>query len=151
MRLQQATRCALFAVLELAQDPERQISAPDIAEKYGISANHLAKVLRDLVRAGLVESMRGAGGGYRFCGNAKRVTLYEVVHMFEDIGGTPGQRTEAGDSSEIGRALGQVMSEIDAIAVSTLKSITLATLLKLMRRDAAGKGVSPSPKDPAIA
>jgi Rrf2 family protein len=128
--------------LELAQDPDRQISAPDIAGKYGISANHLAKVLRDLVRAGLVESMRGAGGGYRFCGNAKRVTLYEVVHMFEDIGGTPGQRPEAGDNSDIGRALGQVMNEIDETAVSTLKSITLATLLKLMQRNAAGKGAS---------
>jgi Rrf2 family protein len=139
VRLQQATRCALFAVLELAQDPDRQISAPDIAEKYGISANHLAKVLRDLVRAGLVESMRGAGGGYRFCGNAKRITLYEVVHMFEDIGGRPGGRPEGGDSSDIGRALGQVMNEIDETAVSTLKSITLATLLKLIHRNAAGK------------
>jgi Rrf2 family protein len=151
VRLQQATRCALFAVLELAQDPERQISAPDIAEKYGISANHLAKVLRDLVRAGLVESMRGAGGGYRFCGNAKRVTLYEVVHMFEDIGSNTGRRSEGGDSSDIGRALGQVMNEIDETAVSTLKSITLATLLKLIRRDAAGKTGPRSKKKSATA
>jgi len=135
MRLQKATRCALFAVLELAQDSERQISAADIAEKYGISANHLAKVLRDLARAGLVESMRGAGGGYRFSGNAKRVTLYEVVKMFEDVG--QGSRPEAGDESPIGQALNQVTTEIDEIAVSTLKSITLATLLKLMHRMAA--------------
>ena len=144
MRLQQATRCALFAILELAQDPDRQISAPDIAEKYEISANHLAKVLRDLVRAGLVESMRGAGGGYRFSGNAKRVTLYEVVHMFEDIGGKPRQRLEGGDSSDIGRALGQVMNEIDETAVSTLKSITLATLLKLIHRNDADQAGPPS-------
>jgi len=135
VRLQKATRCALFAVLELAQDPERQISAADIAEKYGISANHLAKVLRDLARAGLVESMRGAGGGYRFSGNAKRVTLYEIVEMFEDVG--RGSRPEAGDHSPIGQALNQVTTEIDEIAVSTLKSITLATLLKLMHRMAA--------------
>ena len=135
MRLQKATRCALFAVLELAQDSERQVSAADIAEKYGISANHLAKVLRDLARAGLVESMRGAGGGYRFSGNAKRVTLYEIVEMFEDI--AQGTRPEAGDESPIGQALVRVTTEIDEIAVSTLKSITLATLLKLMHRMAA--------------
>jgi len=135
LRLQKATRCALYAVLELAKESERQISAADIAEKYGISANHLAKVLRDLTRAGLVESMRGAGGGYRFSGNAKRVTLYEVVHMFEDVG--QGVRPEAGDDSPIGRALNRVTTEIDEIAVSTLKSITLSTLLKLTDRLAA--------------
>jgi Rrf2 family protein len=135
MRLQKATRCALFAVLELAQDSERQVSAADIADKYEISANHLAKVLRDLARAGLVESMRGAGGGYRFSGNAKRVTLYEIVKMFEDV--EQGPRPEAGDSSPIGQALNRVTTEIDEIAVSTLKSITLATLLKLMHRMAA--------------
>lgn len=134
MRLQKATRCALFAVLELAQDPERQVSAADIARKYDISAHHLAKVLRSLARAGLVESMRGAGGGYQFSGNAKRVTLYEVICLFEDIGNqTPG-RPEAGDDSAIGGALGLVLNEIDETVVSTLKSITLTTLLRLMRR-----------------
>lgn len=135
MKLQKATRCALFAVLELAQDKNQQISAADIADKYDISANHLAKVLRDLARAGLVESMRGAGGGYRFSGNVNRVTLFDIVHMFEDFGRDAQSRPEAGDDSEIGQALVRVMTEIDEIAVSTLKSITLKTLLKMMRRN----------------
>ena len=134
MKLQKATRCALFAILELARHPERQISAAEIAEKYGISVNHLAKVLRDLARAGLVEATRGAGGGYRFSGNAKRVTLYQVVEMFEDIAASRSARPEAGDGSDVGRALGRVMAEIDDIAVSTLKSITLTTLLKIVER-----------------
>ena len=137
MRLQKATRCALFAVLELAREPGRQVSAAEIAEKYGVSTNHLAKVLRNLARAGLVEATRGARGGYRFNGNAKRVSLYEVIGMFEDIVATGGGRPEAGDDSDIGRALGRVMAEIDDIAVSTLKSITLTTLLKIMDRHAA--------------
>jgi Rrf2 family protein len=126
----------LFAVLELARDSERQISAAEIAEKYGLSVNHLAKVLRDLARAGLVESTRGAGGGYRFNGNAKRVTLYEVIEMFEDVAASRTARPEAGDDSDMGRALGRVMAEIDGIAISTLKSMTLATLLKNMQRHA---------------
>jgi Rrf2 family protein len=134
VKLQKATRCALFAVLELARYPERQISAAEIAEKYDISANHLAKVLRDLTREGLVESVRGAGGGYRFSGNAKRVTLYQVIQIFEDVGDA-AQRPEAGDNSEIGQALVQVLSEINEIASATLKSITLSTLLKTMERD----------------
>lgn len=134
MILQKATRCALFAIVELARDPERQISAAEIARKYGLSAHHLAKVLRQLARAGLVESTRGAGGGYRFTGNAKRITLYEVIEMFDAIGAHRTTRPEAGDDSDIGRALGQVIAEIDDIAVSTLKSITLMTLLRIVRR-----------------
>ncbi len=136
MKLQKATRCALFAILELARHPERQISAAQIAETYGISVNHLAKVLRGLARAGLVEATRGAGGGYRFSGNAKRVTLYQVVEMFEDIAASRSPRPEAGDGSDVGRALGRVVAEIDDIAVSTLKSITLTTLLKIVERHA---------------
>jgi Rrf2 family protein len=129
----------LFAILELARDPRRQISAAEIAEKYGISVNHLAKVLRDLVRADLVEATRGAGGGYRFNGNAKRVTLYQVIELFEDVAASRTARSEAGDDSDIGQALGRVLAEIDDIAVSTLKSITLTTLLKIMQRDALPK------------
>ncbi|HJN25186.1 MAG TPA: Rrf2 family transcriptional regulator [Rhodospirillales bacterium] len=134
MRLQKATQCALFAVVELAKNPDRQISAADIAEKFGISANHLAKVLRDLARARLVESMRGAGGGYRFCGNAKRVTLYEIVNLFEDIDTHNAGFSESDEDGDIGHALNNVMAEIEQIAVSTLKSITLTTLIKQMER-----------------
>jgi Rrf2 family protein len=136
VKLQKATRCALFAVLELARAPERQISAAEIAEGYGISVNHLAKVLRDLARAGLVEATRGAGGGYRFSGNAKRTTLYQVIQMFEDVAASSTLRPQAGDDSDMGRALGRVLAEIDDITVSTLKSITLATMLKTARRQA---------------
>ena len=151
MRLQKATRCALFAILELARDPERQISAAEIADKYGISANHLAKVLRGLVRAGLVEATRGAGGGYRFDGDAKRVTLYQVIELFEDVAASGTARPEAGDDSDMGRALGRVMAEIDDIAVATLKSITLTTLLKIMRRHASPTAEAAAPESVAEA
>ena len=80
MRLQKATLFGLYSILELARDPMRQLSATDIAGIYGISANHLAKVLRDLGRAGLVASVRGAGGGYRFAGNARRTWSAKLSH-----------------------------------------------------------------------
>ena len=72
MKLQKASRFALYAVLELAGNPTSQLSGTEIADKYGISAHHLAKVLRDLGRAGIVEAARGVGGGYRLAVNAKR-------------------------------------------------------------------------------
>ena len=85
MRLQKATRYGLYAVLELAREPDRQLSASDIADRYGISINHLAKVMRDLGRAGLVEAARGAGGGYRFTGNARRTEKLPISRSRAEI------------------------------------------------------------------
>ncbi|MFM2129457.1 MAG: hypothetical protein RL477_1003 [Pseudomonadota bacterium] len=137
MKLQKATQFAILAALELARDPSRQLSVADIAGKYGISANHLAKVLRDLGRGGLVEAVRGAKGGYRFSGNAKRTSLYDVIVLFGDsVQGEADLPGPAADT-DVGRALGSVLTEVDEIAVATLKSISLATMLKSLDRNAA--------------
>ena len=133
MKLQKGTKFALFAVLELARDPSRQMSATDIAELYGISSHHLAKVLRDLGRAGLVDSVRGVGGGYRFSANARRTTLIDVIRIFEDISSDQRQAGDVGEKTDIGHALQLVLGEIDGIAKATLSAITIDTLLKTMR------------------
>ncbi|MEP7182912.1 MAG: Rrf2 family transcriptional regulator [Betaproteobacteria bacterium] len=134
MKLQKNTRLALYSVLEFAIDPTRHISAAEIADKFGISPHHLAKVLSELARAGLVESVRGVGGGYRFTGNARRLTLMDVIQMFEELSAPEGDRREPGERTPVGRALGAVLSEIDEIAKATFSSITLATMLRLIER-----------------
>ena len=83
MKLQIATRIGLYAILELADQPDQQLSRIDIARKFKVSSNHLSKVMRELGKANLVEAVRGVGGGYRFCGNAKRITLMDVINIFE--------------------------------------------------------------------
>ena len=134
MKLQKSTSLALYSMLEFAANPGRQLSASEIAEKYGASTHHLAKVLRELGRAGLVESARGVGGGYRFSGNAKRLTLMDVIERFEDISTHTGESDEFDGSSDVGRALGAVMAEVDEIARATFRSITVDTMLKLIDR-----------------
>jgi Rrf2 family protein len=134
MKLQKGTSLALYSVLEFAANPGRQLSAAEIADKYGASTHHLAKVLRELGRAGLVESARGVGGGYRFSGNAKRLTLMDVIELFEDISTRTGESDEFDARSDVGRALGAVMTEIDEISRATFRSITVDTMLKLIER-----------------
>src|SRR5664279_6227171 len=85
MRLQISTRLAIFAILELTAREGRQLSVADIGEKYGVSSHHLAKVMHVMGRAGLVRSVRGAGGGYQFAGNARRTTLLDVSLLFEEL------------------------------------------------------------------
>ena len=70
MKLQRNTLLALYSVLEFAAEPARRRSAAAIALKYGASVHHVAKVLGRLGGAGLLRASRGAGGGYRFVGNA---------------------------------------------------------------------------------
>lgn len=142
MKLQIASRIAVFAVMALAADPERQLSAAEIGAKYGLSTHHLAKVLHALGRARLVRSVRGAGGGYRFSGNAKRTTLLDVIQLFERVGDPHAAGDEPGEDSEVGRALRQVLGEIDEIAMATLGSITISTLLKMTARQRAATAPS---------
>jgi Rrf2 family protein len=134
MKLQKNTSLALYSVLEFAAAPERHISAAEIADKYGVSSHHLAKVLSELARAGVVESVRGVGGGYRFVGNARRLTLMDVIRTFEDLSPAAADRREPGEPTPVGRALGVVLSEIDEIAKATFSSITVATMLRLIER-----------------
>ncbi|MDJ0949221.1 MAG: Rrf2 family transcriptional regulator [Alphaproteobacteria bacterium] len=139
MKLQIASRLAVFAVLELAAHPDRQISAAEIADKYGVSTHHLAKVMHTLGRAGLVRSVRGAGGGYQFSGNAKRTTLIDIIQLFERVGDVENASGEPGEDTSAGGALRQILDEIDDITRATLSSVTVSTLLKLIdRRGSAG-------------
>ena len=139
MRLQKNTSLALYSVLEFASDTTRHISAAEIADKYGVSAHHLAKVLAELAHSGIVESVRGAGGGYRFAGNVRRLTLMDLVQMFEEFAPPAAERAAGnGDTTPVDRALGAVLAEIDENAKATFSSITLATMLRLIDRQQAG-------------
>lgn len=142
MKLQKNTSLALYSVLEFARTPERHIAAAEIAEKYDISAHHLAKVLAELARSGILASVRGVGGGYRFTGNAKRLTLMDIIQRFEDL----GNGSAAPTAGPVEAALGRVLAEIDENAKATFKSITLATMLRMIERQQAGEAAPREPR-----
>jgi Rrf2 family protein len=138
MRLQISSQLAIFAVLELTAREDRQLSVAEIGEKYGVSSHHLAKVMHVMGRAGLVRSVRGAGGGYQFAGNARRTTLLDIVQLFEDLSSVE-QESGTVDTTPESQTLREVLNEIDDIARATLGSITIATMRKLVeRRDPGG-------------
>ena len=123
---------------KFAADPQRHIPAAEIAAKYGVSPHHLAKVLAELARAGVVESVRGVGGGYRLTANVRRLTLMDVIQLFEDFAPPGAQRHDPRDVTPVDRALDTVLAEIDEIAKATFSSITLATMLQLIARPKLG-------------
>ena len=134
MKIQKASLFALYAVLELASDPERQLSTTDIADKYGISTHHLAKILRTLVRSKLVQAVRGAGGGYRFTGITNRTTLLDVIELFETLESdfdTPHSSDQTG--AAVIEELQSITREIDDLTKAVLDTITLETALNSSR------------------
>ena len=134
MKMHKASLFALYAVLELASDPERQLSTTDIADTYGISTHHLAKVLRTLVRSGMVQAVRGAGGGYRFTGVVNRTTLLDVIELFETLESeldTPSPKGQTGGA--VVEELQSITREIDDLTKAVLDTITLETALNSSR------------------
>ena len=135
MKLQKASLFALYAVLDLASDPERQLSATDIANNYKISTHHLAKVLRTLVRSGLVQAVRGAGGGYRFAGSVNRTTLLDVIDLFETLDvEIDNQNLGNQAGGPIMEELQCITNEIDDLTKAILDTITLETALSSARQ-----------------
>lgn len=83
LRLSKLTDYAVVVMARLARDgalPDGRVqTAPGLALATGIAEPTVAKVLKALGQAGLVEGMRGARGGYRLMRPLTEVTLSEVI------------------------------------------------------------------------
>jgi Rrf2 family protein len=84
--LSQTAQYALRAVLAIAAQPDGQcMGAGRLAHALKIPQNYLSKTLYQLARAGLLESNRGKLGGFRLARSADRITLIEVVSLFDEM------------------------------------------------------------------
>jgi Rrf2 family nitric oxide-sensitive transcriptional repressor len=136
VKLQHATRYALWSIIELAAREGEQVSVNELAETYGISQHHLAKVLRTLARAHIVSSVRGPGGGFSFTGRANRLTLADIIGLFENEWSREGEDREVAPGTPIATEVGRVLNEIDRITEATLRSVTVQTIINNARRTA---------------
>ena len=78
--LSKTAEYALRTAVWLAQSPEKPASADHLAEVTQVPRRYLHKVVQDLVRAGLVRSQPGPGGGYSLDRPPKNITILDVVN-----------------------------------------------------------------------
>jgi Rrf2 family cysteine metabolism transcriptional repressor len=84
IRISTRGRYALRAAVDLALHADGDpVSRRDIAARQGISADYVAQLFRQLRKAGLVEGVKGPGGGYRLVRDAVTISAGDVVRAVE--------------------------------------------------------------------
>lgn len=80
MRLTTKGRYAVTAMLDLAYHTEkRPVTLTDIAKRQHISLSYLEQLFARLRRAGMVEGVRGPGGGYQLSRDASQINIAEII------------------------------------------------------------------------
>lgn len=83
MRLTSFTDYGLRALMRMASAPDRSFSTSEIADEFGISRNHLNKVIQRLAQHDIVVTRRGAGGGAMLARPAIEIGVGDVVRLLE--------------------------------------------------------------------
>ncbi|MDO8300532.1 Rrf2 family transcriptional regulator [Lacisediminimonas sp.] len=83
MRLTDYTDYALRTLMYLGLHREQLVTIREISDAYGISNNHLTKVVHQLGLSGMVQTMRGRGGGLRLAMEPGDINLGAVVRLTE--------------------------------------------------------------------
>ena len=85
MRLTTKGRYAVTAMLDLAMHQGAGPTAlADIARRQGISLSYLEQLFAKLRRRGLVEGVRGPGGGYRLARSPDQVTVADIISAVDE-------------------------------------------------------------------
>jgi Rrf2 family nitric oxide-sensitive transcriptional repressor len=83
MQLTIFTDYGLRSLMYVAAHPERLCSVKEIAEHYGISRNHLVKVVHRLSQLGYIKSTKGKGGGVTLAHAPETLRLGDLVRQLE--------------------------------------------------------------------
>jgi Rrf2 family nitric oxide-sensitive transcriptional repressor len=132
MRLTIFTDYSLRVLIYLGvrRDEVRLATIGDIAGVYGISQNHLMKVVHHLATLGYVETTRGKGGGMRLAREPESINLGAVVRAteedmalvecFQDDGGCCPVEADCSLRRVLGQALNAFLKELDGKTLADL-------------------------------
>jgi Rrf2 family protein len=156
LKLTQAGDYAIRSMLYIASFPEgRAVLRSEVSEAEGIPLSFTAKILRSLVRAGVLRSTRGVHGGFTLARPASEINLLQVVEAIEGpIALTacvpfPGacERASNCPASEVWEAVQAEMARI-------LEQATLEVLVSTPRRNGRvslnGLANGDGPRPPAL-
>jgi Rrf2 family protein len=152
MRFSQSTELAADSLLFMAAHPEKPgFSVEELAAAQHVSGSYLAKVFQQLVKASLLNSQRGARGGYSLARPPERITLLDIARVFE--GSAPMYRCQApARLCRLGShcLILDAFREAEARLNEVLEGVTLADLLTRLKANSelapwAARHAEPAP------
>jgi len=126
MKISQKLEYACRALAQLAKnyDAKSLTRLDELAQREAVSANFLVQILNDLRRGGIIESRRGASGGYTLARPAQNINLRQIVEAVEP---SKLQNTTL-DEGESGVAVRRAWEKISDQLAKSLEEITLEAL-----------------------
>jgi Rrf2 family protein len=93
---------AVRALVALARLPDDVYAgSAKVAQEIGAPQNYLGKLLKTLADAGLVESQKGLGGGFRLARDPRNISLLDVVEPIEHVSRWSGCILGRSECSEV--------------------------------------------------
>lgn len=134
LRISKLTDYGTVILACLAAQPERMLTATEVAERTKVGLPTVSKLLKKLQRSGLVASTRGSHGGYQLARPAAEITAARILDALEG----PFALTEcSGEHSSCGIEgscrVGHTWQRVNAAIRRALSDITLAQLSGMER------------------
>lgn len=115
----------------LARHPDEVLPAAQVGEEIHLEPPTVSKLLKRLAQAGLVESFRGAAGGYRLARSAKDISLAEIVEALDGpIGLTECSAGHMGCERQPYCAVARDWQGVGATIGNALRGVSLADMLR---------------------
>jgi Rrf2 family protein len=129
---------SVLAGVELARSYPggEAVRVKDLSTRTGVPEGFLVQILQSLRKAGLVESVRGAGGGYRLASPPQEVAVGSFLRAsqgcseYVETSSFADEALEQGGSPAMNRALGFVLSEAERSLARVFDNLTLAAVLE---------------------
>lgn len=131
LRISKLTDYAIVVLSLMARAGERTFATGELAEKSGIALPTVSKILKNLTKAGIVSSTRGAKGGYQLAGASHETTVASVIDALEG----PIAITECGvahDSCQQAQSchIRGHWNVINRALLTALESVTLSDMVR---------------------
>src|SRR5580692_1204394 len=129
LRLSKKLMFAIEAVLDIAYNSGAQpVQSREINSRQGIPRRYLEQVLQQLVRAGILDGVRGPKGGYRLARERRRITLGEIVRVVRALDGGEDPLEEDGGAALGRQVVRPLWSELQEELMKQLDTITIEEL-----------------------
>ena len=142
LRLSRKTLLALEAVIDIAFNARPEpVQAKEITARQGVPQRYLEQVMQQLVRAGILNGVRGPRGGYRLARERRRISVGDVVRVAESI--EDAEEEKVRPRSDLGlRIVAPLIQTLQDDVMVRLDSVTIEDLCQRARNQGveAGQG-----------